>query len=74
MQYINDGLALDCKIKEVLDALNLNRNVNNIDRTFYSVWTNDWNFTHDVIVYAASLSKDKPNAMPYLNKIISRSL
>ena len=71
MQYINDSLALDSKIKEVLTAMNLTRNVNNIDRTFYSVWTNDWNFTHDVILYAASLSKDKPNAMPYLNKILS---
>lgn len=71
MQYINDSLALDGKIKEVLTNLNLNRNVNNIDRTFYAVWTNDWNFTHDVILYAASLSKDKPNAMPYLNKILS---
>ena len=71
MQYINDSLAVDGKIKEVLTAINLTRNVNNIDRTFYSVWTNDWNFTHDVILYAASLSKDKPNAMPYLNKILS---
>ena len=71
MQYINDSLALDSKIKEVLTAMNLTRNVNNIDRTFYSVWTNDWNFTHDVILYAASLSKDKPNAMSYLNKILS---
>ena len=71
MQYINDSLALDSKIKEILIAMNLSRNVNNIDRTFYSVWTNDWGFTDEVIIYAASLSKDKPNAMPYLNKILS---
>ena len=71
LQYINDSLALDGKIKEILVAMNLTRNVNNIDRTFYSVWTNDWQFEQDVILYAASLSKDKPNAMPYLNKILS---
>ena len=71
LQYINDSLALDSKIKEILIAMNLTRNVNNIDRTFYSVWTNDWQFEQDVILYAASLSKDKPNAMPYLNKILS---
>lgn len=71
MQYINDSLALDSKIKEILVAMNLTRNVNNIDRTFYAVWTNDWQFELEVILYAASLSKDKPNAMPYLNKILS---
>ena len=51
--------------------MNLTRNVNSIDRNFYSVWINDWQFSFDVIMYAASLSKDKPNAMPYLNKILS---
>jgi len=71
IQYINDSLALDSKIKEILVAMNLTRNVNNIDRTFYSVWTKDWQFELEVILYAASLSKDKPNAMPYLNKILS---
>ena len=71
LQYINDSLAVDSKIKEILVAMNLTRNVNSIDRNFYSVWINDWQFSFDVIMYAASLSKDKPNAMPYLNKILS---
>ena len=42
-----------------------------MDRNFYSTWTNDWVFADDVILYAASLSKDKSNAMQYLNKILS---
>ena len=71
MQYVNDNLAVDEKIKKVLVELNLTRNVNNMDRNFYSVWTNDWNFTDDVILHGASLSKDKSNAMQYLNKILS---
>ena len=71
MQYLNDNFAQDEKIKQVLIALNLSRNVTNVDRNFYKVWTNDWLFTDDVILYAASLSKDKPNAMNYLNKILS---
>ncbi|MCQ2564534.1 MAG: DnaD domain protein, partial [Clostridia bacterium] len=70
-QYLNNNLALDDKIKEVLTALNLTRNVNNVDRSFYSVWTHDWGFAHDVILYGAGLSKDKVNAMQYLNKILS---
>ena len=70
-QYVNDNLAVDEKIKEVLLALNLSRNVNNMDRNFYNTWTNDWGFVLDVILYACELSKDKANAMSYLNKILS---
>lgn len=71
MQYINDNLAVDEKIKKILVELNLTRNVNNMDRNFYSTWTADWGFNDDVILYGASLSKDKSNAMQYLNKILS---
>ncbi len=71
LQYINDNLAVDEKIKEILIALNLTRNVNNMDRSFYRTWVEDWKFEHDVILYACSLSKDKANALPYLNKILS---
>lgn len=71
LQYINDNLALDNKIKEILDTLNLSRNVNNSDRQFYKVWTNDWNFSDEIILYAASLSAGANNAIQYLNKILS---
>lgn len=71
IQYMNDNLAIDEKIKEVLIALNLSRNVNNMDRNFYNTWVNDWGFAIDVILYACELSKDKSNAMNYLNKILS---
>lgn len=71
MQYINDNLAVDEKIKQVLDAIGLSRNVNNMDRNFYTTWTKDWCFEHDVILYGASIAKDKSNAMQYLNKILS---
>ena len=71
LQYINDNLALDNKIKEILDTLNLSRNVNNSDRQFYKVWTNDWNFSDEIILYAASLSAGTNNAIQYLNKILS---
>ena len=71
LQYVNDNLAVDDKIKKVLIELNLSRNVNNMDRGFYSTWTESWGFADDVILYAANLSKDKANAMQYLNKILS---
>jgi len=71
LQYLNDNLAIDTKIKEVLVSLGLTRNVNNFDRNFYSTWTDSWGFSHEVILYGASLSKDKTNAIMYLNKILS---
>ena len=71
LQYINDNLAVDEKIKEVLFALNLSRNVNNMDRNFYRTWVEDWKFDHAVILHACTLSKDKANALQYLNKILS---
>ena len=71
LQYINDNLALDNTIKEILSTMNLNRNVNNLDRSFYQTWTSDWGFDISVIMYGAELSKDKSNAMQYLNKLLS---
>ena len=70
-QYLNDNLAVDKKIKEVLENMNLTRNVNNMDRNFYRTWTFDWGFSHEVILYGASLSSGKNNAIQYLNKILS---
>ena len=70
-QYLNDNLAMNNKIKQVLQHLNLARNVNNADRSFYSVWTNDWGFSHEIVLYAADLSAGKTNALQYLNKILS---
>lgn len=71
MQYLHDNFAVDSKIKEVLTALNLKRNVTNMDRNFYSTWTSDWGFSHEIILYAAEISKDKANAIQYLNKVLS---
>ncbi|MCQ2556328.1 MAG: DnaD domain protein, partial [Clostridia bacterium] len=56
-QYLNNNLALDDKIKEVLTALNLSRNVYNFDINFYSICTHYWGFAHDVILYCAEISK-----------------
>lgn len=71
LQYLNDNFAVDEKIKEVLVGLNLSRNVNNMDRNFYRVWTEDWGFLHNVVMCAVEISRDKVNAIQYLNKILS---
>ena len=70
-KYLQDNLSVDNLINEVLSTLNLQRTVNSTDRNFYRIWSIDWGFNHDVILYAATLSKDKANAVAYLNKILS---
>ncbi|MFQ6752254.1 MAG: DnaD domain protein [Clostridia bacterium] len=71
IEYLNDNFAFDSKIKEILEGLRIARNVNNMDRSFYHTWTEDWAFTHDIILYATELARDKSNAINYLNKILS---
>ena len=71
MQYLNDSIAEDSKIQEILSTLGVERKVNNADRNFYSVWTKDWGFSHEIVMYGATISAGKANAVQYLNKILS---
>ena len=70
-RYLSENLAQDKLIKEVIDAMHLARNVNNADRSFYRVWTVDWGFSHEIIMYGATLTTGTSNAMSYLNKILA---
>ncbi len=70
-EYLRDNLAVDDEIKQILSSLNVSRNVNNNDRSFYRTWTKDWGFSLDIILYASTFAKDKINAMAYLNKILA---
>lgn len=70
-EYLDDLLATDSKISTILDKLNIKRNVNAYDRTYYKTWTQIWNFSDDMIELATSLSVDKASAIQYMNKILS---
>ena len=71
LKYMSDNIATDNRIKAVLVALGLNRNVNNMDRNFFKIWSSDWEFSDEIIMYGATLSANKANAIQYLNKILS---
>lgn len=70
-EYFNEVLKFDSKIKELLEALSIVRNVNKFDRDFYKIWTNDWNLKEELIFEGAALARDKQSPMQYLNKILS---
>lgn len=70
-QYMDTIIAKDNKIKAILDKLNIQRNVNYIDRANYKTWTEDWKMSEELISYATSQSKDKENALKYMTKVLA---
>ena len=70
-QHIESGIKTDNIIKDIILACGLSRNVNSWDRDNYRTWTYSWKLSDEVILYGASLSKDKAQPMQYLNKILS---
>ena len=70
-QYLQGVLAVDAKIRSILDALGLLRNVTSSDRELYKIWTEDWAMPYDLLLITADLSKTREHPISYLNKILS---
>lgn len=70
-EYLNGVLSVDKKIKEILEAIGLSRNVNQFDRDKYKIWTETWLLPDDVIAYGATLASKKEQPMQYLNIVLS---
>ncbi|MGN1227974.1 MAG: DnaD domain protein, partial [Christensenellales bacterium] len=69
--YINETIAIDKKIRVILDKLLINRKINHFDRDFYNIWTNKYNYGEDIIDFAIEKSIGKFQPMQYLNKILA---
>lgn len=69
--YMEDIVRNDNVIKQILESLGIERDVNSMDRTFYKTWLYNWNLNDEIIMYACTLSKGKYLPMQYLNKILS---
>ena len=70
-QYIEQIVATDNQIKQILTDLNIERKVNSFDRTYFNTWTQVWNMPQEVIAHAVSLSVGKTNPMQYVNQVLS---
>lgn len=70
-EYMQDVLAVDKKIKNILESIGLSRNVNQFDRDKFKVWTESWKLPQDVIDYACTLAIGKDQPMQYLAGILS---
>lgn len=71
-QYIGQVLDGDGQIKQILDKTGLIRRVNKTDRANYKVWTEEWALPHELILFAAEISKGKDNPGAYLSKLLSQ--
>lgn len=70
-EYMNGIAQNDKEIKDILEKLMLSRNVNSNDRTFYKIWTENWQICPELMEYGISLAKGKVQPTVYLNKIFS---
>ena len=70
-EHISRLVNTDNNIKELLEKLGILRRVNSTDRDFYKTWTEDWNFTTDIILVVAEKSKTANQPLRYMNKLLS---
>lgn len=70
-KYITAILLADEKIKEVLSASGLDRNVTAFDRDCYKMWTENWGFDHEQILLISKNFMGKANPISYMNKVIA---
>ncbi len=71
-QYLDESIAVDKKIREIIDKMGLLRNITTADRTNYRVWTQNWGFEQEMLLYVASLSQGAQNPTAYFTKILSQ--
>ena len=70
-EYMNEILAQDKKIKQILEDLGIARNVNYVDRENYKTWTENWKISDDLISYAITLAKGKDNPLKYISRVLA---
>lgn len=70
-QYMSEILAVDDKIQEILDKLEIKRVVNYIDRENFKIWKDNWKISDELLNYAVTLSKGKESPMKYLSRILA---
>lgn len=69
-EYIAGVVSTDNSIKEMLELLGIVRRVNSSDRDFFKTWTEDWNFSNEIIKLVAEKSKTASSPIRYMNKLL----
>ena len=69
--HIEEIRATEQAVAAVLSAAGVDRRVTDWDRQTYSVWKDQWNFSDEMILYAARLSAGKSGPIAYMNAVLS---
>ncbi len=69
--YINEHIANDNIIQNIIDATGTNRAVTESDRLFYKTWKTDWNISDELLNYATTLANGRTSAIAYLNQVLA---
>lgn len=69
--YLANLLKNDNRIKAILDKAEINKYITSSDRNYYKTWSEDWQFSDELISYAAELSAGRARAFTYINKTLS---
>lgn len=70
-QYMEEILSTDNKLQNILTSLEINRNVNFMDRENYKIWKENWKIDDSLIEYATTLSKGKDSPLKYLSRVLA---
>ena len=70
-RYLSGVIESDRQVKNVLEKLGLQRNVNYLDRDNFKTWKNNWKISDELIDFGCSLASDKNQPMQYLNRVLS---
>lgn len=68
--FIKESKQEEDAISAVLAECGISRRVNSWDRDNYRMWKHNWNFSDEMILYAAALSAGKNSPVPYMNSIL----
>jgi len=71
-EYLENVIATDNIIKEILETIGLVRSVSAYDRDLYKTWSETWNLPLDTIMVASESAKGKVQPIMYLNKLLSQ--
>ncbi len=68
--FMSEAVKRDEEIREILDKAGVTRPITSRDRDSYRTWTYTWQFSREVILYAASLSVGNSNPVGYMNALL----
>lgn len=71
-RYLDHLLENDEIISQILKSAGCERGVLSSDRDYYNTWSTQWEFSDELIIYAASLATSKALPFPYVNQILSK--